>query len=123
MGIFDAISNIAEMAVDPLIALATGGPTSAVATVGRPPERTPTLERNESQMSFYSGFGEGQVRSTFPPVNTAPAGGNSFFGNLGSTIGSFGRDVGGFVQDIAPALNLFGIGGQMQRAGPLLQVE
>ena len=42
MGIFDAISNIAEMAVDPLVGLITGGPTAAVATVARPPERTQT---------------------------------------------------------------------------------
>jgi hypothetical protein len=118
MGIFDAISNIAEMAVDPLVSLVTGGPTAAVATVARPPQRTQILERSENQMSIYSGFGEGQIRSTFPPVNTAPAGGNSFFGSLGQTIGGFGRDVGGFVQDIAPALNLFGIGGGAQAMAP-----
>jgi hypothetical protein len=118
MGIFDAISNIAEMAVDPIVSTVFGGPAAGVAAVGRPPERTKILERNENQMSFYSGFGEGQVRSTFPPVNTAPAGGNSFFGNLGQTIGGFGRDVGGFVQDIAPALNLFGIGGGAQAMAP-----
>ena len=125
MGIFDAISNIAEMAVDPIVSTVFGGPAAGVAAVGRPPERTQILERSDNQMSIYSGFGEGQIRSTFPPVNTAPAGGNSFFGSLGQTIGGFGRDVGGFVQDIAPALNLFGIGGQPPRtnAGTAVTVD
>ena len=66
-------------------------------------------------MSIYSGFGEGQIRSTFPPVNTAPPGGNSFFGNLGQTIGGFGRDVGQFFQDIQPATQLFGLNTPTQR--------
>jgi len=118
MGIFDAISNIAEMAVNPIIAAVTGSPAAAVASVGRPPQRTQTFERNENQMSIYSGFGEGQVRSTFPPGTGVSPGGNSFFGNLGQTIGGFGRDVGGFVSDIAPALNLFGIGGGAQSMAP-----
>lgn len=57
--------------------------------------------------------------------STASAGSGSFFGNLGQSIGSFGRDVGGFVSDIAPALNLFGIGGQPQRtnAGTAISVD
>lgn len=116
MGIFDAISNIAEMAVDPLIALATGGPTSSVATVGRTPERTPNLENSRSNQIMYQqdpGLSQGFIGNA---PSRASSGTSSFFGNLGSTIGGFGRDVGGFVQDIAPALNLFGIGGQMQRA-------
>ncbi len=125
MGIFDAISNIAEMAVDPLIALATGGPTSAVATVGRPPERTPTLENSRSnQIMYQQDPGLSQGFSGMSP-SRASSGSSSFFGNLGSTIGGFGRDVGGFVQDIAPALNLFGIGGQPQRtnAGTAITVD
>jgi hypothetical protein len=72
-------------------------------------------ERNEEQMSytdpFSSGFG------SFNPQQQANmnATRGGFFGNLGQTIGDFGSDVGNFVQDIAPALNLFGIGNQPQR--------
>lgn len=115
MGIFDAISNIAEMAVDPLIALATGGPSSAVATVGRPPERTPTLENSRSTQIMYQqdpGLSQGFIGNA---PSRASSGSGGFFGNLGQTIGGFGRDVGGFVQDIAPALNLFGVGQNLQR--------
>ena len=50
MGIFDAISNIAEMAFDPLVSLVTGGPAAAVATVARPPIQTSPFERSEPQM-------------------------------------------------------------------------
>jgi len=118
MGIFDAISNIAEMAVDPLIALATGGPSAAVATVGQPPERTQTFETSRSNNNMYQQDpGLSQGLSGFAP-STASAGSGSFFGNLGQTIGGFGRDVGGFVSDIAPALNLFGIGGGAQAMAP-----
>lgn len=116
MGIFDAISNIAEMAVDPVIALATGGPSAAVATVARPPERTQTFEYSRSNNNMYQndpGLSQG---FTGMSPSTASSGSSSFFGNLGQTIGGFGRDVGGFVQDIAPALNLFGVGSNLQRA-------
>ena len=116
MGIFDAISNIAEMAVDPIIALATGGPSAAVATVARPPERTQTFEYSRSNNNMYQndpGLSQG---FTGMSPSTASSGSSSFFGNLGQTIGGFGRDVGGFVQDIAPALNLFGVGSNLQRA-------
>ena len=118
MGIFDAIGDIASLAVDPFVALVTGGPSASVATLGRPPERTQILERNENQMAytdpFSSGFGSYNPQQQ-ANMNASRGG---FFGNLGSTIGDFGRDVGGFVQDIAPALNLFGIGGGAQAMAP-----
>ena len=116
MGIFDAISNIAEKAVDPFVALVTGGPVSAVAAVGRPPERTQTFENSRRNQMMYQqdpGLSQG---FTGLSNSTASSGSNSFFGNLGQTIGGFGRDVSGFVQDIAPALNLFGVGTGLQRA-------
>jgi len=72
-----------------------------------------TLERDD--MSIYSGFGEGQNRNTYAPVNTASAGGSSLFGDLGRTIGSFGSDVSGFISDITPTLDLFGVNTGMQR--------
>ena len=125
MGIFDAISNIAEMAVDPLVALVTGGPASAVATVGRPPERTQTLENYRSNQIMYQqdpGLSQGFIGNA---PSRASSGSGGFFGSLGSTIGGFGRDVGGFVQDIGPALNLFGVGNQPQRtnAGTAISVD
>ena len=44
----------------------------------------------------------------------------SFFGNIGQSIGDFGRGAASFVQDIAPALNLFGVGtpGSQGAQGP-----
>ena len=115
MGIFDAISNIAERAVDPLVALVTGGPSAAVASVARPPQRTQTFERMENKMAFLGdpGLNPQDFTSTIPIRSTPQRA--SFFGNLGQTIGGFGRDVGGFVQDIAPALDLFGIRSPLQR--------
>lgn len=125
MGFFDLIENAVEFVAKPLAGFVIGGPSGFAKGAASIKGKGKVLERTENQMSMYSGFGEGQIRSTFPPVNTAPAGGNSFFGNLGQTIGSFGRDVGGFVSDIAPALNLFGIGGQPQRtnAGTAISVD
>lgn len=116
MGIFDAISNIAEMAFDPLVSLVTGGPAAAVATVARPPIQTSPFERSEPQM-IVNPF-EQQRRQQIIAANSMPSvnSGSSFFGNLGQTIGGFGRDVSGFVQDISPALNLFGVGTGLQRA-------
>ena len=111
MGFGNLIGNIFETVAKPVAAFAIGGPSAAVQQVSVKGKPEPILERNEAQMSIYSGFGEGQIRSTMPPVNTAPAGGNSFFGDLGSTIGGFGRDVGQFVTDISPLTSLFGIGG------------
>jgi len=118
MGIFDAISNIAEMALGPIITGVTGGPAAGVAAVGRPPERTQTFETSRSNNNMYQndpGLSQG---FTGLSSSRASSGGNSFFGNLGQTIGGFGRDVGGFVTDIAPALNLFGIGGGAQAMAP-----
>jgi hypothetical protein len=115
MGIFDAISNIAEMAVDPFVALVTGGPVSGVAAVGKPPPRTQTFETSRStDTMFQQDPGLSQGFTGLSP-SRASSGSSGFFGNLGQTIGGFGRDVGGFVQDIAPALNLFGVGQGMQR--------
>jgi len=115
MGIFDAISNIAEMAVDPFVALVTGGPVSGVAAVGKPPPRTQTFETSRStDTMFQQDPGLSQGFTGLSP-SRASSGSSGFFGNLGQTIGGFGRDVGGFVQDIAPALNLFGVGQGIQR--------
>ena len=42
----------------------------------------------------------------------------SFFGNLGQTLGNFGSGVSNFVQDIQPLTSLFGIGGSRQQMAP-----
>jgi len=118
MGFFDSIGTVLERVVPTAIGFATGGPIGAATSFAGVEKAKRNEQRMENQMSIYSGFGEGQVRSTFPPGTGVSEGGTSFFGNLGQTIGGFGRDVGGFVQDIAPALNLFGIGGSAQAMAP-----
>ena len=116
MGIFEAFGDIVDMAVDPIVATIVGGPSAGVAAVGAPPERTQTFENSRSnQIMFQQDPGLSRGFTGVQP-STASAGSGSFFGNLGQTIGGFGRDIGGFVSDIAPALNLFGVGNQLQRA-------
>ena len=124
MGLFDAFETVLDRVLPTAASFVLGGPAAALTTaagVERAKKNEKIMERN---MSIYAGFDEGQVRSTFPPVNTAPAGGNSFFGNLGQTIGGFGRDVGQFFRDIQPATQLFGVGETItQRAmGPAQSV-
>jgi len=72
-------------------------------------------ERNEAQMSYIDPFSSGYGTSGSANTPSMSNRGGGFFGNLGQQIGDFGSDVGNFVQDIAPALNLFGIGNQPQR--------
>lgn len=115
MGFFDSISTVFERAVPTAIGFATGGPIGAAtsfAGVERAKGQQRNLERQELMYQQDPGLSQGF--SGIQPQNMT-SGSSSFFGNLGQTIGGFGRDVGGFVQDIAPALNLFGIGGQTQR--------
>ena len=125
MGFFDLIENAVKFVAKPVLGFATGGAPGAAMSLASVKGKGKVLERNENQMSFYSGFGEGQMSSgnNFNPQTIA--GRPSFVTSLGQTIGDFGRDVGGFVSDIAPALNLFGIGGQPQRtnAGTAISVD
>ena len=118
MGLLDSIGTVLDRVVPTALGFVTGGPIGAATSLAGVERAKRTEKRIENQMSIYSGFGEGQISTPFPPVNTAPAGGNSFFGNLGTSIGNFGRDVGGFVTDIAPALNLFGIGSSVPAMAP-----
>lgn len=115
MGFLDSIGSVLSRVVPTAIGFATGGPIGAATSLAgvETAKRTQkNLERAEFMYQQDPGISQG-----FSGINpsTASAGSGSFFGNLGQTIGGFGRDVGGFVQDIAPALNLFGIGGQPQR--------
>jgi hypothetical protein len=118
MGFLDSIGTVLDRVVPTVIGFATGGPLGAATSLAG----VETAKRNEKIMErnmayndpFSSGFGSYGAQAT--PSYTGNR--TSFFGDLGSTIGDFGRDVGGFVQDIAPALNLFGIGGGSQRQAP-----
>ena len=115
MGFLDSIGTVLERVVPTAIGFATGGPIGAAtsfAGVERAKSRQKNLERAEYMYQQDPGLSQGF--SGFQP-STASAGSGGFFGNLGQTIGSFGRDVGGFVSDIAPALNLFGVGQGLQR--------
>jgi hypothetical protein len=125
MGFLDAIGTVFDRVVPTVIGFASGGPIGAatsLAGVEQAKRKTKVMERN---MAFLGdpGLNPQDFTSTIPIRSTGRQAG--FFGNLGSTIGNFGRDVGGFVSDIAPALNLFGIGGQPQRtnAGTAISVD
>ena len=115
MGFFDALGTVFERVVPTAIGFATGGPigaATALSGVERAKRTKKNLERQEFMFQTDRGFLPVRDNVAVPSYT-----GNhtSFFGDLGSTIGNFGRDVGGFVQDIAPALNLFGVGGGSQR--------
>lgn len=125
MGLFDGIGRLFETVAAPVVATVLGGPQQGLQTYaaqGRQRSAERNLERANQMFQRDPGFSSG-----FTDYQSLPSssGSSSFFGNLGQTIGGFGRDVGGFVQDIAPALNLFGIGGQPQRtnAGTAITVD
>ena len=125
MGFLDSISSVLTRVVPATIGFATGGPVGAMtslAGVERAKKNEKIMERAEFMYQQDPGLSQGL--SGFQP-SSASAGSGSFLGNLGQTIGGFGRDVGGFVADIAPALNLFGIGNQPQRtnAGTAISVD
>ncbi len=125
MGFLDSIGTVLERVVPTAIGFATGGPIGAAtsfAGVERAKRTEKNIERAEYMYQQDPGLSQGFSGVT---SGRASSGSSSFFGNLGQTIGGFGRDVGGFVQDIAPALNLFGIGGQPQRtnAGTAISVD
>jgi len=118
MGFFDAFETVLDRVVPTVIGYATGGPVAAAkafAGVEMAKRKKKNLERAE--FMYTQDPGE-QLYASTNPVNQQTMRSESFFGNLGTTIGNFGRDVGGFVQDIAPALNLFGVGGGQQRMAP-----
>jgi len=125
MGFLDSIGTVLDRVVPTAFSFVTGGPIAAVGTaagIERAKKTEKAIERAEFMYQQDPGLSQGF--GGYQP-STASAGSGSFFGNLGQSIGSFGRDVGGFVTDIAPALNLFGIGGQPQRtnAGTALSID
>ncbi|MGI9555825.1 MAG: hypothetical protein ACR2M9_03110 [Cyanophyceae cyanobacterium] len=125
MGFLDSLGTVLDRVVPTALGFVTGGPVGAItsyAGVERAKANEKNLERAQFMYQQDPGLSQG---FTGMAPSTASAGSGSFFGNLGQTIGGFGRDVGGFVSDIAPALNLFGIGGQPQRtnAGTAISVD
>lgn len=125
MGFLDSIGTVLERVVPTAMGFATGGPIGAatsLAGVERAKKTQKSIER--AQFMYQQDPGLSQGITGYNP-STASAGSSGFFGSLGQTIGGFGRDVGGFVSDIAPALNLFGIGQPMQRtnAGTAISVD
>jgi len=116
MGIFDSIGTVLSRVVPSAIGFATGGPIGAATSligVERAKKTQKNIER--AQFMFQQDPGLSQGLSGVSTGRTS-SGSGSFFGNLGQTIGGFGRSVGGFVEDIAPALGLFGVGQGLQRA-------
>lgn len=125
MGIFDAISDIASMAVQPVISTVFGGPAAGVASVGSTAQRNKVYERSANQMDFYQGLNEGQMQKAQYGTNTSRVNNRGFFSDLGTSIGNFGTGVGEFIGNIAPALDLFGIGSNLQRtnAGTAVSID
>ena len=115
MGLFGSLSSVVSRVVPTAIGFATGGPLgAATAAVGVERAKATQKKMERAEYMYNQDPGLSQGFSGYAPT-TSSSGSGGFFGNLGQTIGGFGRDVSGFVQDIAPALNLFGIGGQPQR--------
>ena len=125
MGLLDSIGSVLDRVVPTAFAFATGGPAAAITTaagVERAKKTEKAIERAQQMYQQDPGLSQGLTGSSFP-TPSVPS--QSFLGGLGQAIGGFGRDVGGFVSDIAPALSLFGIGGQPQRtnAGTAISVD
>ena len=102
-------SDVARFAANVGASYASGGvvPIQTTPFEQAEPQAMNPFEQQSRNMRMQS------YNASQSPVREA-----SFFGNLGQTIGGFGRDVGGFFQDIAPALDLFGIGGGSQQTAP-----
>lgn len=115
MGFLDSIGTVLDRVVPTVIGYATGGPIGAANAAAGVERAKRNEKRMENQMSYIDPYSSGT--GSFGAQATPSYTGNrtSFFGNLGQTIGDFGRDVGGFVQEITPALNLFGVGSGLQR--------
>jgi len=125
MGIFDAIGNIFEMAVKPVVSTVIGGPAAGVASLGSTSQRNRVYERSNNSMIYTQEGSSGRPYANVTPQMASLSGSSGFFGDLGQTIGSFGRDVGGFIGDIAPALSLFGVGNGFDRtnAGTAITID
>jgi len=111
-----AFGSILSRVIPTAIGFASAGPIGA-ATAAVGVEQAKKQEKRIGAQMIANPF-EQQRRQQMMSGNAISSGSSSpsFFGNLGQTIGSFGEGVGGFIEDISPALNLFGIGGGLKRA-------
>lgn len=125
MGLFDGFTRLFETVAAPVVATVLGGPQQGIQTYAAQGRARQASQVLEGAKNMYTQDPGQQLYASTNPVNQQTMRAEGFFGNLGQTIGNFGRDVGGFVSDIAPALNLFGIGGQPQRtnAGTAISVD
>jgi len=109
------IGSIFDRVVPAVIGGLTGGPMGAVtAIVGTEQAKKAQKLEGARQVMYTQDPGLSQGFYGNQPIQ-ASTGSSSFFGNLGQTIGGFGSDVQNFFKDIRPALNLFGVGGNMPR--------
>ena len=112
------IGSFLDRAVPIVTGFATGGPIgAATAAVGVEQQKKRQKHAETRKFMYQQDPGLSQGFSGVQP-STASAGSQSFFGNLGQTIGEFGQGLGGFVSDITPALNLFGVGSGRTRMAP-----
>jgi len=118
MGLLDAIGTVVDRVVPTVIGGVTGGPIGAVTSLYAAEEAKRNQKIMENRMQYYGGLNEGQFQNTYNPLNQGGSGSSSFFGDLGQNIGNIGRGVSGFFEDIAPALNLFGVGGGGRTVAP-----
>ena len=109
------LGSIFDRVVPIAVGVATGGPLGGITAAVATEQMKKNEKRLENQMAYLGdpGLNPQDFTSTIP-IRSAPQRA-SIFGNLGQTIGNVGRDVGGFFEDIAPALDVFGLGNSMQR--------
>lgn len=88
---------------------------ASVASGGAIPITSTPFEQEEPQV-ITNPFEEQRRQQVI--ANQQPQGvirSDSFFGNLGQSLGSFGSNVGQFFQDVQPLTSLFGGGSGLQR--------
>lgn len=119
------LGSIFDRVVPAALGFVTGGPIGGVtAAVGVEQAKKTQKIEGARQVMYQNDPGISQGFSGVSP-STASSGAGSFFSNLGQTIGGFGQGVGQFVQDISPALGLFGYRTPQQRtnAGTAISVD
>jgi len=115
MGFFDIFDTVLDRVVPTTVGFLTGGPLGGFTSLAGVERAKSQQKKLEGANLMYSGFDEGQMTSRAIGTQTGRVNDRGFFGDLGTTIGGLGRDIGGFIGDIAPALNLLGVGGGFDR--------
>jgi len=115
MGLFDSIGTFIDRAIPIGLGVATGGPLGGVTAAFGTEQQKSRQKRLEKATSMYQndpGLSQGFTGNMSIQPTNRDAG---FFGDLGSTIGSFGSNVGQFFNDISPLTSLFGGGRSLPR--------